>query len=170
MDDGKRRRVDSAVGLRSHFDCKPGRSTLDSSCMIRYVDVLSISSEHSLRELPPLPAVGILARDDNLETGRETEKKGGTICSSCECKPSSIGPLLTRRIIRVASTRDENPRRLIWKAGGFTITKVMSALLFLKYKMRWARSSDEFSGSLAPAKLDLTQVLAWKPLRRGVRL
>jgi hypothetical protein len=93
MDDGKRRQVGSTVGLRSRFDFKPAeRGTLDSSRLIRYVDVLSISSEHSLRERPPLPAVGILARDDNLEPGRETEKKGGNDLKQLRVQPKFHWP------------------------------------------------------------------------------
>jgi len=70
--------------------------------------VLFISSESSLRERPPLPAVGILARDDNLEIGRETEKKDGndlkqlrvqTKCHWPDSHPkgSSESPLLGMR-------------------------------------------------------------------------
>jgi hypothetical protein len=83
------------MGLRGLFVCKPGRSWLDSHRLKRYVDVLSISSEIPLREWSPIPAVGILVRDDSLETGRETQKKGGTDLKKLRVETKCIDPLLT---------------------------------------------------------------------------
>ena len=73
----KRWQGGSFMGLQSLTPCTQGRRELNSHRSKRYVDVLSILSELSLRERLLTLVVCFLARDGSLETGRGTEKKGG---------------------------------------------------------------------------------------------
>jgi hypothetical protein len=85
------------VDLQSLSACTLGRIEVNSHRQKRYLDVLSILRELSFRERPPQPAVGILVRDDNLETGREIEKKGGNDLKQLGVQTKALVQLLIQR-------------------------------------------------------------------------